>query len=174
MRTQQSSCPRQSNQLHNAHRFEAVMVYYRWHPLFRHTLRVQKRMKDRHGEHIFCKLLDGTVCSLPSWMFRPECAYLTLGSPIVSVEALAALRDLLDTLRARPQCDMHSLDQSSEEGVNETPAMPSNMQLTLPLPNAPAAAIPSDKQRELSLALVELLLSAARESEGCSRQGAGA
>src|SRR5579884_4022781 len=111
--------PRRANQLHNAHRFEAVTVYYRWHPLFRQTLRVQKRMKDRHGEHIFCELPDGTVCSLPSWMFRPECAYLALGSPIVSVEALAALRDLLDTLRARPQCDMHSLDQSSKEGVNE-------------------------------------------------------
>ncbi len=52
-------------------------------------------------------------------MFRPEWAYLALGRPVVSVEALAALRDLLDTLRAQPQSDMHSLDQSSPEGVNE-------------------------------------------------------
>ena len=52
------------------------------------------------------------------------------------------------------------------------PAIPPNMQFTLPLPDAPAAAIPSDKQRELALALVELLLSAVRGSESRSRRGA--
>ena len=40
--------------------------------------------------------------------------------------------------------------------------MPTNLQFKLPLPDAPAAALPSDKQRELALALVELLLNAAR------------
>jgi hypothetical protein len=40
------------------------------------------------------------------------------------------------------------------------------MQFNLPLPDAPAAALPSNKQRELDLALVELLISAARESAG--------
>jgi hypothetical protein len=53
------------------------------------------------------------------------------------------------------------------------PAIPPDMQLTLPLPDAPAAAIPSNKQRELALALVELLLSAVRVSESHSRRGAG-
>ena len=53
------------------------------------------------------------------------------------------------------------------------PAMAPNMQFTLPLPDAPAAAIPSDKQRELALALVELLLSAARGNESRSRKGVG-
>jgi hypothetical protein len=38
------------------------------------------------------------------------------------------------------------------------------MQFNLPLPDAPAAALPSNKQRELDVALVELLLSAAREN----------
>jgi hypothetical protein len=38
------------------------------------------------------------------------------------------------------------------------------MQFNLPLPDAPAAALPGNKQKELDLALVELLLSAARES----------
>jgi len=44
------------------------------------------------------------------------------------------------------------------------PEMPTIMQFMLPLPSAPAIALPSDKQRELALALTELLLSAARES----------
>ena len=51
------------------------------------------------------------------------------------------------------------------------PAMSTNMQFNLPLPDAPAAALPSDKKRELALTLVELLLSAARESQ--SRPGRG-
>jgi hypothetical protein len=45
------------------------------------------------------------------------------------------------------------------------------MQFNLPLPDAPAAALPGNKQRELELALVELLLSAARENAGGPAQG---
>jgi hypothetical protein len=47
------------------------------------------------------------------------------------------------------------------------------MQFNLPLPDAPAAALPRNKQRELDLALVELLISAARESTGRPAQGGG-
>ena len=53
------------------------------------------------------------------------------------------------------------------------PAMSTNMQFNLPLLDVPAAALPTDKQRELDLALVELLLSAARESAGQPAQGDG-
>ena len=45
------------------------------------------------------------------------------------------------------------------------------MQFNLPLPDAPAAALPGNKQRELDLALVELLRSAARENVGSPAQG---
>jgi len=38
----------------------------------------------------------------------------------------------------------------------------SNVQLNLPLLNAPASVLPDDKQAELVLALVELLVNAAR------------
>ena len=51
------------------------------------------------------------------------------------------------------------------------PAMRTNMQFNLPLPDAPAAALPGNKQRELDLALVELLLSAARVNAGGRAQG---
>ena len=50
-------------------------------------------------------------------------------------------------------------------------AMPTNMQFNLPLLDVPAAALPVNKRRELDLALVELLLSAARESAGQPAQG---
>ena len=87
--------PRLEYQQPNAHDFETATVYYRWHPLFRQTMRIHKPVKDRHGEHIFCELLDGTICSLPTWMFRPDCMHFPIGSPLISVEALAALRDLI-------------------------------------------------------------------------------
>ena len=108
-----------SNQPHNAHAFETATVYYPWHPLFRQTLRVHKRMKDCHGEHIFCELPDGTICSLPTWMFRPDCMHVPLGPPLISVEALAALRDLIAALRAPASCDMASLNRPPKEGVDE-------------------------------------------------------
>jgi len=47
------------------------------------------------------------------------------------------------------------------------------MQFNLPLPDVPTAALPVNKQRELELALVELLLSAARECVGVQAQGDG-
>lgn len=42
-------------------------------------------------------------------------------------------------------------------------------QLNLPLLNVPASVLPDDRQSELALALVELLVSAAKEQ--CPREG---
>jgi hypothetical protein len=53
------------------------------------------------------------------------------------------------------------------------PPMPTNMQFNLPLLDAPAAALPGNKKRELDLALVELLINAARESAVLPTQGDG-
>jgi hypothetical protein len=53
------------------------------------------------------------------------------------------------------------------------PVMPTNIQFNLPLLDEPATALPANKQRELDLALVELLLDAARESAGLPEQGDG-
>lgn len=38
------------------------------------------------------------------------------------------------------------------------------LQLNLPLPNDPATAIPADKQKELAMALIELLISELRRA----------
>jgi len=46
-------------------------------------------------------------------------------------------------------------------------------QLHLPFLNASKAAISDDKQRELALALVELLISAAQENEEAKTNGGG-
>jgi len=117
--TPRSSCRRRANGAHTAHHFETVTIYYRWHPLFGQTLRVRKHMKNRRGEHIFCELPDGTICSLPKWMFSPDCMRLSLGRPVISVEALVELRDVLTTLRLPSSCDKSSLERVSKEGENE-------------------------------------------------------
>ena len=44
------------------------------------------------------------------------------------------------------------------------PANRTTQQLNLPLNGAPAAAVPGDKQKDLAVALMELLINAARES----------
>jgi hypothetical protein len=44
-----------ASQLHNAHLFEQpeiVTVYYRWHPLYRQSLRVHRRQKSPWGEQV--------------------------------------------------------------------------------------------------------------------------
>jgi len=51
------------------------------------------------------------------------------------------------------------------------PSIPHNMQFNLPLPEAAAAALPDGAEKELSRALVELLVSAARESVSHPVQG---
>jgi len=113
------SCQPRANQSHNAHDFETGTVYYRWHPLFRQALPIHKRMKDHHGEHIFCELPDGTICSLPAWMFRPDCLHFSLGRPMVSVAAMAALRDLIGVLQTSASGAIATLSQSPKEGVDE-------------------------------------------------------
>src|SRR5437667_12521739 len=86
----------ESSQSHNAQEFETVTVFYRWHPLVGQKLIVHGRI-NRNGERVLCRLPDGTVCSLPAWILRPESSQFTLGNPLVSVDALRELRDLLFT-----------------------------------------------------------------------------
>src|SRR6516164_6587893 len=101
---------------HNAHLFEIVTVYYRWHPLFGQSLRVCRR---RWQNNTVCQLSDDTALCIPSWMLSPECARLSLGPPQISVDALMQLRHLLSSLQLTPACDKPSLDTNPRGGVNE-------------------------------------------------------
>ena len=105
---------------HNAHCFETVTVYYRWHPLFGLSLPVHRRRKSSNGERVFCQLPDGKFCSLPSWMLRPDCAQFSLGSPLISVEALSELRNLLTAWQTPATCGKALLKSPAKEGGDET------------------------------------------------------
>src|SRR4029077_9470973 len=115
-----SSLESHTNHPHNAHLFETVTVYYRWHPLFGLSLPVHKRRKISNGERVSCQLPDGTLWSLPSWMLNPECAHFSFGAPLVSVEALCELRHLLAAWQAPTNCGNALLKSPAKEGEDET------------------------------------------------------
>ena len=119
-------CRDRSNGSHNAHDSQTATVYYRWHPLCGETLRIRKRARDRLGERVFCELPDGTVCALPGWMLQPSCERFSFGAPLIAVEALSALRDLLSSLPTSPADAPAALRRSSQEEAHEanTPATP--------------------------------------------------
>lgn len=97
-----------------------MTVYYRWHPLFGQSLRIHRRTKTCNGEQIFCQLPDSTLCALPMWMFSPDCAQFTVGPPLIRIEALRELRDVLTAWQTTSSCDKASLTQSLPEVVHET------------------------------------------------------
>jgi hypothetical protein len=116
-----SSLESHTNHPHNAHCFEIVTVYYRWHPFFGLSLPVHKRRKTRSsGERVCCQLPDGTLCSVPSWMLRPECAHFSFGAPLISVEALSEVRHLLTAWQTPATCGKPLLKSPAKEGGDET------------------------------------------------------
>src|SRR6266545_2887342 len=116
------------NPSHNAHRFETVTVYYRWHPLFGQSLEVRQRKKGTDGEYVVCQLANGTSLSIPAWMLNPECAQLALGPPQIAVAALLELRDLLSALPFASGCPLPSFREEAaadEATVRTVPAVES-------------------------------------------------
>ncbi len=111
-----------ANQSHNAHRFEIVTVYYRWHPLYGQSLRVQKRQRFPGGEQVFVQLEGGATCGLPAWMVSSTCAAFVIGPSLIATEALRELRDLLSVLPSGPECAKASLKLAPKEGRNEVSA----------------------------------------------------
>ena len=87
-----------AKQLHNAHDLKCVTIYYRWHPLFGQSVRVHRRHRIQSEDYLHIRLPDDTTCGLPVWMFDSACLEFIIGDPLISVEALNELRDVLKTL----------------------------------------------------------------------------
>ena len=121
------------------------------------------RRKDRAGQRIYCES-DGKIYPVPSWMLSPECSQLLLGPPLISAEALGELHDLLRSLPLHADCDRASLNASPKEGVDEAIG-----KITLPANESSTPRRVSGQSRravdELTIALVELLISVAEQEE---------
>lgn len=55
-------------------------------------------------------------------MFTPDCADFAIGAPVISVGALAELRELLNLLRPSAACDKAVLRTMPKEGTDEASA----------------------------------------------------
>ena len=97
-----------------------AIVHYRWHPLCGQLLRVLRRMTDRHGEHVFCELPDGTICSLPAWVFSPDCASFSVGPPLICTAALIELRNVLNAWHSSADCVKPSMEETPREVVRDS------------------------------------------------------
>jgi hypothetical protein len=145
---------------------ETVTVYYRWHPLFGLVLPVWRRTQHRDGQRIYCKAPDGKICLLPEWMLRPECMQLSEGAPLVSVDALARLHQLLKDLQRRSHWDKGFLTLSGREGSHE--AKSETARAAAKAAAARSATHGSSRRQargtQLTQALMELLINAAQKT----------
>jgi len=150
-------------QLHNAYDFESVTIYYRWHPLCGLSclfVRVEKTATAN------ASIASQTAnLSLPSWMLSHECSQFSLGPPLISAEALVELRELLASLRLHADCDKASPHSSPKEGIDETigkAALSADESSALQYAGNRNA---DDQQKDLTFALMELLIRAAGKNE---------
>jgi hypothetical protein len=68
-------------------------------------------------------------------MLSPECAQFSLGTAVVSTEALSELHDLLASLPLSAACGKAGLHSSPKEGLDETTGkttLPANESSTIP------------------------------------------
>jgi hypothetical protein len=65
---------------------------------------------------------DRTLCSVPRWMFSPECSTFSLTQPAIAIEALSEVRDLLTSLQNASFCDNASARPPSQEDQHEIPS----------------------------------------------------
>ena len=111
--------------------------------------------------------------AIPIWMTDPSvCAAFSVGTPVVSLAALRALRTFLDGLHPTARCDKPSgstspcsLQMQPRSRTNQRPAGLFCDQLPMPLPLA------ADRAAELKRVIVELLLSVARDDVEATRGG---
>jgi hypothetical protein len=71
------------------------------------------------SKQLLCELPDGTIAGLPGWMMDSACEQHSLGEPLIALDALRKLRDLLNVLQNPPRCDKASL-RLPEEGAHVT------------------------------------------------------
>ena len=89
-----------------------VTVHYRWHPLHGRTLRVLRFQPGKSGVQIFYEHEDGPRGAIPEWMTdSAACSMMALGCPVVAIEALLQLVELLE---ATPRAQWNTPEPSKE------------------------------------------------------------
>jgi hypothetical protein len=84
--------------LHTAHHSSIVRICYHHHPFFGQTGEIIRWLRRQTSASLVIKLQDGLELAIPAWMLDPlACSRVhDAPAPCLAVEALLALRDLLD------------------------------------------------------------------------------
>jgi hypothetical protein len=81
---------------HSAHIGQEVEVHYRWHALYGRRVRRQYGERRAGGEIVHVEVAPGNVLAIAAWMLdAAACAGMELGTPRVTIAALAELHQLL-------------------------------------------------------------------------------
>jgi hypothetical protein len=84
---------------HSAYVQRVVTVHYRWHPLHKRSLPVVGAAPSRPA--VTVEVAKGVWREVPLWMTdEVACMGISEGPPLVSLEALLRLRELLDAMAA--------------------------------------------------------------------------
>jgi hypothetical protein len=81
------------------------------------TLTVFRREKQDRRELFFCELPNGRLVGIPQWMTDPACAAYSLGPPVIGVEALVALRELLAAVGGVGAADNQPFQEEGHETI---------------------------------------------------------
>ncbi len=75
-----------------------AQIWYSHHPFFGQTVEIVRWLRRQTSESLVVKLPDGVQIAIAAWMLDPlACRQLQdAPTPRVSVDALLALRDMLD------------------------------------------------------------------------------
>jgi hypothetical protein len=117
-------------------------------------------------------LPDGTIGGFPSWIAdSTTSSNFTVGPAMTSAVALTELRKLLDSLLSNFQRGNASLKEMRREDTNASEKTPETTQMNLTFCDSKPMILPDDKQRELTIALADLLLNAATKPAGPDSRG---
>lgn len=108
---------------HTAHHLRSARIHYRHHPFFDHGVEVVRTIRLHEDPSVIIRLEDGLQISIPCWMLDPVCcvAIRDEARPRISVEALFALRNLIDAQSCFGGPDTDSSGRSRHEGESDAP-----------------------------------------------------
>ena len=164
--------------LHTAHHSSIVRICYHHHPFCGQTVEIIRWLRRQTSDSLVIKLQDGLELAIPSWMLDPlACSHVSdAPAPRLSVEALLALRDLLDHQpllhAAIPATPCVSQPEGARD-AQESSSSPTAARAPCPAPtNLVWHQLPTDKRQQCHELMAQLLIhvSHSAPSEECKHE----
>ena len=166
-RERDATFPFRSKQSRTAHISKTAEVFYRHHPLCGEHVEVIRRYR---AGTVMIVVSDGTHCLIPHWMLDAAACSAVSDEvrPRISVDALRALRDLLDAQTLSFQLTPDSRGTSSINGGSndvETTDRPATVDVSLGRGPRRVERLPSTQQAQCRELWAQLLRAVAAANE---------